>query len=74
MNALSNLNKYPKLLDAIDHLVTDDNPVKIMLILTDLEELGMKHGLLDAEQFQSLGQLHALLAELVLVREDHLST
>lgn len=73
MLTLNNFNNNTALFSALEHLVIDDNPVKLMVLLADLEAIARKQGIFNQNEFSQLGNLQALLAELVLIREKALS-
>jgi hypothetical protein len=64
-----NKRTCPRIFRAISQIYRDGNPVQTMILLADLADLGIKHGLIDNEQRAMLLQLHLILGEVAIFRE-----
>ena len=56
-------------MSALGKIYEDGQPVVTMVLLTDLQELAMKHDLIDSSQMYLFSQIHLLLAEIALAKE-----
>lgn len=65
------LNNCPGIIQAVEHIYVDGDPVRTMLILTELTDLGLKHGLADESDRSLLNQVHQILAEIAILREKN---
>jgi hypothetical protein len=69
MTTLPELQQRTAIMQALQQIVNDGDPIRTMLLLTDLADLGMKHGLVDETHRANLAQLHLLLAEIALSKQ-----
>lgn len=53
----------------LQDIYQDGDPIRTMLLLTDLTDLGIKHGLIHEAERSLIGPLHQLLAEIAILRE-----
>jgi hypothetical protein len=57
-------------MEAVQQIYRDGDPIRTMLLLIHLTDLGLKHGLADESDRDLLAQLHQLLASIATQRED----
>jgi hypothetical protein len=66
---LNDLESDANLFRALEQIYMDGNPIRAMILLTDLTDLGIKHGLITEADRSLLAQLHLILGEIAILRE-----